>query len=474
MVNHPPRQAIALLIIEPNQQPSSSGSTQGAIAPNDTQHIHQQITQLASALAKAEWQVDQFVGRIGNGEGNRFANHWMTVQHSPNHGKIYLDTPDVAQFVQQFCKFALQEGRNYPLIHTWNGLAGQVGLQLKQSKNIQWIHSHWQYGNLWSQEGLEIARQTSGYPSAYVAWEIWRHADEIIGLTANDEWTARKLQSSLFEKNRHLSSVEAKRELGYSASDAVILWVAPSPQSTNQGIQQVDRWLEVAIHLNQLSTTNPHRFRRHRWVFLPDTLNLVDDAAALRSAIQHKIAQLKLHDVHWSVPCASEGIERYYRAANVCVLANWNEPFADKALQAIAQGCPVIASQLGGARFAVIPEETGIRVAANTPAAWAEAIAQVLQGEQWVQCLQQYAVGRWHPTPGWAIVAAHLSEIYRRLLAQTISQVPLWQSQKPYSILLPQPATVANLTDFKQKVEILYRSPHSPVTVPLLTAESVS
>jgi hypothetical protein len=101
-----------------------------------------------------------------------------------------------------------------------------------------------------------------------------------------------------------------------------------------------------------------------------------------------------------------------------------------------------------------------------------------LQGEQWVQRLHQYAAGRWHPTPGWAIVAAHLSEIYRRLLAQTITQILLWQSQKPYSILLllllPQPATVANLTDFKQKVEILYRPPHPPVTVPLLTAESVS
>jgi glycosyltransferase involved in cell wall biosynthesis len=471
---HPSQQAIALLIIEPNREEhSNSGLMQNAIAPDDTQRIHQQITQLASALAKAGWHVDQFVGRIGNADGKQLANHWMTVQQSPNHCKIYFNTPDVAQFVQQFHKFSLQEGKNYPLIHTWNGLAGQVGLQLKQSENIQWIHSHWQCDNLWSQDGLEIVQQTSGYPSAYVAWEIWRHADEIVVLTANDELTSHDFKASL-KKVCQLSNIEAKHTLGYSASDAVILWVAPSIRSTTQAIQQVERWLEVAIQLNQLSTTQLHRFRRYQWVFIPGTLNLADDSAAIRSVIQQKIAQLDLCDIHWSVPCASEDLKLYYRAANVCVLVNWNEPFADKALEAIAQGCPIVASQWSSARFAIIPEETGIRVPTNTSTAWVGAIAQVLQDESWVQRLQQYASGHWHPTPGWAIAAAQLSEVYRRLLAQTISQIPLWQSQKPHSILLPQPAAVTNLTDFKQKHEMPYHPLNRRVTLPPLVSESVS
>jgi glycosyltransferase involved in cell wall biosynthesis len=474
---HPSQQTIALLIIEPDQQHSNSELIQDAIALSSIQHIHQQhqqITQLASALAKTGWQVDQFVGRISNKDGNWSANHYMTAQHSPNHCKIYIDATDTTQFVQEFRKFAIQEGRNYPLIHTWNGLAGQVGLQLKQSENIQWIHSHWQYDKLWSRDGLEIAQQTSGYSSAYVAWEIWRYADEIIVFTPNTELTSCDFKISLPGKIHQPSSVDAKRKLGFSASDPLILWMATFAQSTGQEIQQVEQWLEVAVQLNQLSTTQLHRFPRHQWVFIPGTLNSAEDPAVIRSVIQQKIAQLNLRDIHWSVPCASEDLELYYRAANVCVLANWNEPFADKALEAIAHGCPVVVSQWSGARFAAISKETGIRVTNNTPAAWAEAIAQVLRGKSWVQRLQQYASGHWHPTPGWAIAAAQLSEVYRRLLAQTISRIPLWQSQKPYLLWLPQPAAVANFTDFKQKVEKLHPLLNPQVTMPLLTAESVS
>jgi glycosyltransferase involved in cell wall biosynthesis len=470
---HPSQQAIALLIVEPNQQ-RSNGSIHDLTNQNYTQQIHQQMTQVASALAKAGWQVDQFVGKIGNADGNQLANHWMTVQHAPNHCKIYLDATDVVQFVQEFRKFAIQEGRNYPLIHTWNGLAGQVGLQLKQSENIQWIHSHWQCDNVWSQDGLEIALQTSGYPSAYVAWEIWRHADEIVVFTSDAELTSSYFKA-LPEKSCHLSNIEAKRTLGYSASDAVILWFAPFSQSTDRGIQQVERWLEVATQLNQLFTTKLPLFRKHQWVFIPGTLNSADAFASIYSVIQQRISQLNLHkDIYWSVPCLSKGFELYYRAANVCVLANPNEPFADKALEAIVHGCPIVASQFSGARFAVIPEETGIRVTHNTPAAWAEAIARILQGEPWVQRLQQHAFGHWHPTLGWAFAAAHLSEIYRRLLAQTISQIPLWRSQKPFSILLPQPTVAANFSDFKQKHETLHHSLKPQVTVPLLVSESAS
>lgn len=472
---HPPQQAIALLMVEPNQQPSHPESIHNSINQNYTQRIHQQMTQVASALAKAGWQVDQFIAKIGNVDSNRLANHWVTVQHAPNHCRIYLDTTDVAQLVQEFRRFAIREGRNYPLIHTWNGLAGQVGLQLKQSENLQWIHSQWQYDDLWSQDGLEIALQTSGYPSAYVAWEIWRHADEIVIFTSDTELTSCDFKDPSLEKFRHLSNLEAKRKLGCSAFDAVILWIAPSSQSTAQEMQQVERWLEVATQLNQLLITSSHLFRRHRWVFIPGSLNSPDASMSICSVIQQKLAQLNLHqDIHWSMPCVSEGLELYYRAANVCVLADWNEPFADRALEAIAHGCPIVVSQFSGARFAAIPGETGIRVTTGTPAAWAEAIARVLQGELWVRRLQQHASGHWHPTLSWAIAAAHLSEVYRRLLAQAISQVPLWQSQKPYSILLPQPTIAANFTDFRQKHETLHHPPDPRVTARLFVSESAS
>ncbi len=49
----------------------------------------------------------------------------------------------------------------------------------------------------------------------------------------------------------------------------------------------------------------------------------------------------------------------YYTAADVCVVLSHYEPFGLVAIEAMASQTPVVASDVGGLQFTVVPEVTG-------------------------------------------------------------------------------------------------------------------
>jgi len=424
MVN-PPKQVIALLCFDPDLD---AGRVQG-----NSQCIDQILPNLVSALTKTGWQVDRFIGSIG--QSHTYPP--TIVRHSPDYRTIYLNATDVSQFVQAFQKFAIQEGCNYPLIHTWNGLAGEVGLQLKQSSGMQWVHSYWQNCN------RDFDPQVSPRSYLQTASEIWRCADEIIA------FEPPKFQLKVKSK------AEAKRKLGFSSLDRVVLCVGSFDWKSDRCFSEVERSLQIITQLYQMPYIQ-HDCLRHvfderhcptqrlHWVFINQNQIHSASHSEIHSILQEKITALNLqHAVHCLKSFSPEEFWLYHCAADVCVIPYYYEPFADKALRAIAHGTLVVVSKFSGARFAVVPEETGLLVASDTPTAWAEAIAQVLAGDRWVKRLWQHSLGVYDPVLSWTVAAAHLSEVYRRLLAQTISQMLLWQSQKPYTIALPEQAPQA-------------------------------
>jgi glycosyltransferase involved in cell wall biosynthesis len=74
-----------------------------------------------------------------------------------------------------------------------------------------------------------------------------------------------------------------------------------------------------------------------------------------------------------------EKLPSYYRAADVfCSPAAEYEGFGQVFLEAMACGCPVVASTAGGGAEAVAHEDTGLLVAPNDVAGTAEAIDRML------------------------------------------------------------------------------------------------
>jgi glycosyltransferase involved in cell wall biosynthesis len=131
----------------------------------------------------------------------------------------------------------------------------------------------------------------------------------------------------------------------------------------------------------------------------------------------------------------------YYSAADVCVVPSYYEPFGLVAIEAMACGTPVIASNVGGLKFTVIPEKTGLLVPPKDVEALAGAIDRVLADEVWARKLRKQASASVSQRFSWTNVAMQLSDLYRYTLARSIMHEHPWnpkivQFNEPAPILL--------------------------------------
>jgi len=73
-----------------------------------------------------------------------------------------------------------------------------------------------------------------------------------------------------------------------------------------------------------------------------------------------------------------EELPYFYSAANVCVIPSYYESFGMVALESIACGTPVVATNVGGLKSVIHQGDTGYIVMDNTPPHLAEKIALLL------------------------------------------------------------------------------------------------
>ncbi|HUN22690.1 MAG TPA: glycosyltransferase [Anaerolineales bacterium] len=113
---------------------------------------------------------------------------------------------------------------------------------------------------------------------------------------------------------------------------------------------------------------------------------------------------------------AQESLHYYYNAASAVVMPSHYESFGMVALEAMACGTPVIASNVGGLAYLVRDGETGFLVPDRDPQALAERLRCLLNdpaladrlGKQAAQYAQQYR---------WSAIAQQMQDVYTAVLA---------------------------------------------------------
>jgi len=83
---------------------------------------------------------------------------------------------------------------------------------------------------------------------------------------------------------------------------------------------------------------------------------------------------------------------QHYQTSTVCILPSLYEPGATVAFEAMACGCPVIASRAGGLVEVIHDRRTGLLTPPGDAAALAHGLVELLQNEQWRQELSQAAL----------------------------------------------------------------------------------
>jgi glycosyltransferase involved in cell wall biosynthesis len=136
-----------------------------------------------------------------------------------------------------------------------------------------------------------------------------------------------------------------------------------------------------------------------------------------RDRIERIVAELGLSNIT-SFPgrLGDTTLPAYYAAADVCVVPSHYEPFGLVAIEAMASGTPVVASDVGGLQFTVVPEQTGLLAPAKDEAAFAAAIDRIISNPEWRNQLGAAARTRVESKFSWDGVAHQLSDLYTTLL----------------------------------------------------------
>jgi D-inositol-3-phosphate glycosyltransferase len=430
----PGRQAIALI--------SDHGDPAAEIGKEEAGGQNVYVRQVGEALCKLGWQVDMFTRKVNPQDATivQHSSHCRTIRLTAGpeefipRDQIFDYMPE---FVKAFQKFQTKEGTNYPLIHTNYWMSAWVGMQLKQHSNIQLVHTYHSLGAVKYQS--VPSRPAIADTRLAIEKAVLEQANCIVATSPQEEEMLRTLVSQAgcvevipcgtdIDNFHTMPKPEARAHLGFAPDEAIVLYVGRF--DPRKGIETLVKAC-AQIKQQRVANVSPSDASPLN----PDKLKLVivggSEAGQLDGQERQRIENL-VKDSGLAAQTQFAGrighdlLPLYYTAADVCVIPSHYEPFGLVAIESMACGTPVVASDVGGLKFTVVPEETGLLVPPQDVDAFAEAIARILGDELWARKLRRQAPLRVQQNFSWSGVAAQLGNLYRRLLAQSISHESLW------------------------------------------------
>jgi D-inositol-3-phosphate glycosyltransferase len=136
------------------------------------------------------------------------------------------------------------------------------------------------------------------------------------------------------------------------------------------------------------------------------------DGAAEVEKVEARAGELGIADrVFVVAPQPHTHLAGFYRAADVLIMPSRSESFGLVAAEAQACGLPVIASMVGGLQYVVAEGESGHLVAGGDPAAYAAALARILDDPAHAAALSSGALAN-AARFSWRATADRLLELY--------------------------------------------------------------
>jgi glycosyltransferase involved in cell wall biosynthesis len=390
------------------------------------------VRQVGERLAALGWQVDMFTRKSN-------PNDLDIVEHSPHCRTIRLKAGPLEfiprdklfdympEFVQSFRAWQAKQAINYPLVHTNYWLSAWIGLELRKHSQIQLVHT---YHSL----GAVKYRSIDNLPAIAdirlrVEKQILEESDCVVATSPQEQEHMRELVSTLGNievipcgtdtSNFYLMlKTEARERLGFDPHDKIVLYV---------GRFDPRKGIETAVRAFAKMQPELDAFRSEKFKLVIVGGSSHDRTDGIeRARIEQIVREEGISEqVVFAGQIGHDLLPLYYSAADVCVIPSHYEPFGLVAIEAMACGTPVVASNVGGLKFTVLPEETGLLVPPKDVAGFATAIQRILGDEVWARKLRRQASANVNQRFSWNGVGIQLSDLYRRMLAQSIALEPV-------------------------------------------------
>jgi len=313
------------------------------------------------------------------------------VVHVPAGPEIFLPKQQLSTYLPDFAEgilhFAAEKGIQYDLIHSHYWMSGIAGKKLKETWNIPMVQMFHTLGKMKNRIAQSPAEMEGEY-RLNGEQEVIDAADKIVIATPAERSQLEFLYQTPSTKMEiippgvdtskfyPIPADEAKAVIGISPKDRMLLFVGRI-----EPLKGIDVLMEA---IAQLHITNEIDGCPHYLVIIggnPDAEGTDMDGEMNR--LMQLRRDLELKDmVVFLGKRDQDTLPYYYSAAEIVIMPSHYESFGMVALEAMACGTPVVASQVGGLGFLVQDGVTGFVVPNADPASLAEKIKLLVCDEE--------------------------------------------------------------------------------------------
>jgi len=325
----------------------------------------------------------------------------------------------VPQFSQGVYEFAHAQGITYDVIHAHYWLSGVAARQLREAWQAPFIQMFHTLGHMKNR----VARAAMDRESELrirVETELLRDADRIIAATIAESTQLQWLYRSDVERVEIIppgvdiehfhprSAWEAKQRLGLDPKRKMLLFVGRI-----EPLKGVDTLLRAVALLRSRGVTDCGK------LYLSIIGGDPSDSPVVKNEEMERLKNLReelnLREVVTFLGAQDQdALPDYYAAAEAVIMPSHYESFGMVALEAMACGTPVIASEVGGLAFLVKDGETGFHVPDRDPEVLADRICLILTDPLLRGELGEKAA-LYARTYSWSVIAERLIGVYERV-----------------------------------------------------------
>ena len=390
---------------------SVHSSPLGELGTQDTGGMSVYIRELAGELGRRGHRVDIFT-RLQDSRGDR------TVRLSENVRLIHLRAgangrvhkwalhPHLADFCRELEDFRAEQGIRYDLIHSHYWLSGLAG---------NWAREEWEVPHIILFHTLGVLKnmtvEAEREPDFRLAAEreLVETCDRILAPTPRERDHLIRYYGGRSEKIgvvpcgvnldlfRPMDKARARERLGFSAEDVIVLFVGRFAP-----LKGIERLLAAVTQIQEQ--------RRLRLVIIGGNGGRTPESREV-----HRLSEV--YGIREAVTLAGrvaqEQLPPYYSAADVLVVPSYYESFGLVALESLACGTPVVATDVGAMPSILREGVNGCVVPEGSPRALAQGIDRVLGSARLFSGqIMRGSVSRF----AWRHVAAAMIDQYRILL----------------------------------------------------------
>ena len=401
----------------------------------DTGGMNVYVRELTRHLGKIGVHVDVFTRSQDEhvphvlhdlGYGNR-------VVHVPAGPEVPLPKKTLAEYIPEFINgiqhFADEKNIHYDLIHSHYWMSGVAAEALKGRWQVPIVHMFHTLGMMKNR----IARNEDEMEGEYrISGErqVIKAADRIIAATQAEQSQLEFLYKAPSSKLTiippgvdidHFYCIppdESKAVIGICADCRMFLFVGRIEPL--KGVDTLIRAISI-LKDKGLMTQKPYSLSIIGGDPEPSPLEINAEMARLKLLCHN----LGLDDmVVFLGKRSQDSLVYYYSAAEAVIMPSHYESFGMVALEAMACGTPVVASQVGGLAFLVQDEVTGYVVPDGDPDILANRLARLINepnlsqrlGEQAAACAQEYA---------WPKITNRIMDVYKNVLESSRKMEPV-------------------------------------------------